>query len=76
MPARRSDVKHALDRVNKMGDIIDELLKSIEHCEEGYIDYCKIKSNIMKCKIEESIVLAEIEDDIILKEFNSNDKET
>lgn len=59
-PARRSDVKHALERVNKLGDIIDDLLDVIDECQDDYIDYCKIKACIIKCKIKKKNIEDEI----------------
>ncbi|KHD37573.1 hypothetical protein NL50_05180 [Clostridium acetobutylicum] len=61
-PAKRSDVKHALERVNKLGDIIDELLYSIEKCQCEYIEYCEIKSNVIKCRIKKKCIEEELND--------------
>lgn len=63
-PATKRDVKKAIRRVDKMGDIIDELLETIEECEENYIDYCKVKADIISCKIEKNIILTEIDQEI------------
>lgn len=63
-PATKHDVKKAIKRVDVMGDIIDELLESIQECEENYIDYCKIKSDVIACKIQKNIILTEIDQEI------------
>ncbi|MCR3758832.1 hypothetical protein [Clostridium felsineum] len=61
-PARRSDVKHALDRVNKLGDIIDELLCAIDRCQCDYIEYCEIKADVIKCRIKKRCIEEDIND--------------
>ncbi|MFL0249691.1 hypothetical protein ACJDT4_04590 [Clostridium neuense] len=70
-PATRHDVKKAIERVDKLGDIIDELLETMECYEIDYMNYCKIKANVMKCKLNRKFVLAQIEDELIIKRDNT-----
>jgi hypothetical protein len=60
--ASRRQVKKALHRAYKLGDIIDELLETIEKSEEGYLDYCKFKGKVMECKIEMQTIETEVDD--------------
>lgn len=67
-PATRHDVKKAIDRVNKLGDIIDELLQTMECYQIDYINYCKIKASVMECKLNRKFVLSQIEEELIIEE--------
>lgn len=69
-PATKHDVKKAIQRVNKLGDIIDELLDTMECYENDYINYCKIKASVMECKLNKKLVLSEIEEELIAKKCN------
>lgn len=67
-PATRHDVKKAIERVNKLGDIIDELLETMECYEIDYTNYCKIKARVMECKFNRKFVLSQIEDELRIEE--------
>lgn len=69
-PATKHDVKKAIQRVNKLGDIIDELLETMECYENDYIDYCKIKASVMECKLNKKLVLSQIEEELMVKKHN------
>ncbi|KOF56925.1 MULTISPECIES: hypothetical protein [Clostridium] len=69
-PATKHDVKKAIQRVNKLGDIIDELLKTMECYEIDYINYCKIKASVMECKLNKEFVLSQIEEELMAKGDN------
>lgn len=60
--ASRRQVKKALHRAYKLGDIIDKLLETVEKSEEGYLDYCRLKGEIMECKIEMQTIQSEVDD--------------
>lgn len=66
-PATRHDVKKAIERVNKLGDIIDELLETMECYQVDYINYCKIKASVMECKLNKKFVLSQIEEELIVE---------
>lgn len=70
-PATKHDVKKAIQRVNKMGDIIDELLETMECYQNDYINYCKIKASVMECKLNKKLVLSQIEEELIVKKCDS-----
>jgi hypothetical protein len=60
--ASRRQVKKALHRAYKLGDIIDELLETIEQSKDGYLDYIRLKGKAMECKIEMQEIELEIDD--------------
>lgn len=70
-PATRHDVKKAIERVNKLGDIIDELLETMECYGTDYVSYCRIKASVMESKLNRKFVLSQIEDGLIIKGDNS-----
>lgn len=67
---RKRDLDEALDRVNKMGNIIDSLLEAIEENEEAYIKYIKIKSKYIDEKVSKDGILTEVQEDILFENSN------
>ena len=67
-PAKKSEVKHALERIDALGDIIDDLLKVIKKCEPAYIKYLTIKNEVINEKIEKSIIRTEVTNELEFKE--------
>ena len=59
--AHKKDVKKALKLVNHVGDMIEELLDIIEKTGVGYLDYCEIKTIVIRERIEYEYVKSEIE---------------
>lgn len=70
-PAKKSEVKHALERIDALGDIIDDLLKVIKKCEPAYIKYLIIKNEVINEKIEKSIIRTEVTNEL---EFNNKEQ--
>jgi hypothetical protein len=68
--AHKKDVKHALKRVNELGDVIDDLIDVLDKSSYIYMDYCKIKSQIMEYQIQAQYIQTEIDNELELK----NDK--
>ncbi|MFA9397494.1 MAG: hypothetical protein ACERKV_04410 [Clostridiaceae bacterium] len=66
--AKKKDVKEALDRVNDMGDIIDEYICVLDKISCTYLNYCTLKSQVLKVKIETSYILTEIDEELKFKE--------
>lgn len=64
--ASRRQIKKALHRAYKLGDIIDELLETIEKSENSYLDYCKLKAKVMEFKIEMQTIETEIDEELKL----------
>jgi len=66
--SKKSDVKDALSRADKLGDIIDKAIRILDETSYGYMDYCKIKTEVIKCKLQIEYIEIEIEEDLKLKE--------
>ncbi|WP_163192016.1 hypothetical protein [Clostridium thermarum] len=66
--AHKKDIKDALERAEELGKIIDELLDTLKDTGAGYIEYCKLKSSMIKGHIEPQYIESEIEAELKLKE--------
>lgn len=66
--AHKSEVKDALKNVDRMGDVIEDVLKTLESVGYSYMDYCKLKSNVIKAQLETQYILTEIDNELKLKE--------
>ncbi|SHH29133.1 hypothetical protein [Clostridium grantii] len=66
--AKKSEVKDALKRAEKLGNIIDEVIETIDKTGYCYSDYCKTKSDILKEKIESGFIVTEIEQQLFFKD--------
>ncbi|SFC94207.1 hypothetical protein [Clostridium uliginosum] len=59
--AKKSEIRKAIDRVDEMGELIDELIVALDKCEGGYLKYCKIKNEYITINSEKDIILTEID---------------
>ncbi|AYE33711.1 hypothetical protein [Clostridium septicum] len=59
--AKKSDVKDAIDRANKLGDVIDDLLDTVQDCGGSYFKYCTIMSKYVKAQTDKNNVLTEVD---------------
>ncbi|KAJ50431.1 hypothetical protein BD780_004101 [Clostridium tetanomorphum] len=66
--SRKNDVKHALERANELGEVIDNIIDVLECTSYGYMDYCKIKSEVIRCKVQAKYIQTEIDEELKLKE--------
>ncbi|MCY6369552.1 hypothetical protein [Clostridium ganghwense] len=66
--SRKSEVKDALKRAEKLGDIIDDVIDALEDVSHNYEQYCHLKSKIMNEKINTDTIATEIHEDLIFKE--------
>ena len=62
---KKNELKHAVERIDKIGDIIDDLLKAIERCESAYCKYCLYKNEAVINKIDKSEIMDEIHNDLV-----------
>lgn len=62
--AKKGELKHANERIDEVGEIIDELLKVIRKCESSYIRYCFIKNEIISNKTEKDNIELEIHNEL------------
>lgn len=62
--ATKNDVKNALKRVDKLGNVIDEILSDMDCTNRDYIQYCKLKSEFLKRSINIDSIRTEIEEEL------------
>lgn len=65
--AKKRDVKAALKRVNKIGDIIDDYLDVLDDIDLPYFEYCKFKSDYYKTRIKANFIIEKIEEELNTK---------
>jgi len=70
--AKKSDVKHSLERIDELGDVIDDLLKAIKRCEPAYIRYLNIKNEVINESMDKSILKSQLISEL---EFYNQDKQ-
>ena len=62
--AKKSDVKKALERVEGVGGLIDNLIEALDKCESGYLKYCKIKNQYMSITKVKDHIYTEIDNEL------------
>lgn len=62
--AKKSDVKDALKRAEELGEIIDDLIEVLYSISYNYMDYCKLKSKIIKYKLKSEYIEIEINEEL------------
>ena len=62
--AKKSDVKKALERVDGVGSLIDNLVDSLDKCESAYLKYCKIKNQYMSVATVKDHIFTEIDNEL------------
>lgn len=65
--ARRKDVKDAIERANQLGDLIDVLLDALESVECCYLDYIRLKADVIAVKTVEKAILTEIDNELMFQ---------
>ena len=70
--SRKSELKHASERIDEVGDIIDDLLKVIKKCETSYVKYCFLKNEIITENTKKDNIQTEIHDELIYHNTLSN----
>lgn len=69
--ASKRDIKDALDRVDKLGKIIDDMLDVIEDIDGCYVEYIKLKTDLISAKTEKDLILTEVDNEL----FFQNERE-
>ena len=62
--AKKGEIKDIIERVDDVGEIIDDLIKAIKKAESAYVKYCVIESNVVKSSIQEKEILDKIHRDL------------
>ncbi|MCB2290461.1 hypothetical protein LGK97_11850 [Clostridium sp. CS001] len=66
--SKKGEVKDALKRADDLGDIIDKTIKVLDEASYNYMDYCRIKTEVIRCRLKIEYIETEIEEDLKLKE--------
>ena len=61
---KKGELKKAIERIDDVGDIIDEILKIIKRCEGTYIKYCFTQSEINSNNFQKEDILTEIHNEL------------
>ncbi|MBS4804522.1 MAG: hypothetical protein KH005_06505 [Clostridium sp.] len=70
--AKKGDVKEAVKRADNLGEIIDEIIKTLDDCSGAYVKYCKLKKNYIDDKTIKDNILTEIDYDL---QFNNSERD-
>ena len=62
--ATKNDVKDAIRRVNRLGEVIDTMLCEMNEREKAYIKYCKIKDELVRELVDKVYISDEIEEEL------------
>ena len=73
--AKKSDVKEAVKRADNLGEIIDEIIKTLDECNTSYFKYCKIKKSFIDDKAIKDNILTEINNEVEFQNSSSRDDE-
>jgi hypothetical protein len=65
--AKKNEVKDALKRVDKVGDLIDDLIDILECCQNTYLNYVRLKSDVLIVKTEKDLILTEIDNELLFQ---------
>lgn len=73
--AKKSDVKKALERVDGLGSLIDNLIEALDRCESGYLKYCKIKNDYLSISTQKNKIYTEIDNELNFQNTGRDDNE-
>lgn len=66
--ATKGQVKAAIKRACKLGEVIDDLIDALDDTEYNYINYCKIKADIVELQVLYNNIETEIDNELKLKD--------
>lgn len=66
--SKKKQVKEALKRVDDLGDIIDNIIDVLDKASYSYLDYCELKSEIIKYKMEAHHIETELDEELKFNE--------
>lgn len=72
--AHKKDIKDALGRVQDLGDVIDKVINVLDKSSCCYLDYCKIKSQIIECRMQAEYIQTEIDEELFLNNIDRDEK--
>ena len=60
--ARKKDVRDAVKRVAALGEVIDDLIETIDYIDCAFFDYSKLKAEYISCKTNIELIKAEVDE--------------
>ena len=73
--AKKGDVKDTLKKIDRLGELIDCLLETLEDAQCNYIEYLRLKTSILQLEVSKEIILTEIDNDLKFENSKRNDNE-
>ena len=70
--AKKSHVRDAVERADDLGDIIDEIIKTLDECSSSYTRYCKMQKQYIDEKTNKDNILTEIDYEL---DFDNSERE-
>lgn len=72
--AKKNEVKKALDRVDEVGQLIDDIVDALGKCEEQYLKYCKIKNEYISSNAHKDMIFTEVDNDLNFQNVKRDDE--
>lgn len=66
--ASKSDIKETLERVDDLGDIMDDILDTLDNVTGTYLRYINVKSEAIKVKLTAETICLEIDEELKFKD--------
>jgi hypothetical protein len=66
--AHKGDIEDCLKRIDRLGDVIDVVIDGLDNIGCEYVNYCKLKSSVIKEQVDTQYILTEIDNELKLKE--------
>lgn len=66
--ASKGQIKDSLRRVDKLGDLIDDVIDALDKSSRSYLEYCNLKSNLIEGHVNEACLITEIQEKLNYKE--------
>ena len=73
--AKKGDVKDTLKKIDRLGELIDCLLETLEDAQCNYIEYLRLKTSILQLEVSKEIILTEIDNDLKFENSKRNDND-
>lgn len=70
--SKKKDVREAIKRADELGEIIDSVIEALELASHNYLDYCSIKSELVKGKMASHHILTELDEELKFDEVNKS----
>jgi hypothetical protein len=66
--ANKKDVRKAIKRANELGRVIDDLIRTLDIADTGYLNYVELKNQIISARVQVQALEVEINEAVKYKE--------